>query len=631
MRSVDGTIDTDGMGGAIELSKRSVATRDNISATKIGMAALALAMTWSCGSALGQATPAADSVYINGKIYTADPTDSVRQALAVRDGRIAYVGTDEGAKPYIGPATTVIDLGGRMAMPGLVDGHMHPLAGGQSIEGCSLNYQALTVDQTLAILQACLDKEPDAPADRWLEAGLWFRQALLPAGTDMTAADLDRLKTKRPILLGSSDGHSGLANSRALQLAGITDATASPADGTIIRDAAGRATGMLEDGAQAILRAAIPQPSPEQAAKDGIGYAEAALAAMARQGVTSFLDAAAEDSDLAAFTAVQRQGGLTARGHFAPVIDSSSQESPEKAVARIRDLARQFDQGPLKPEPTITLRNAKMFMDGVIQAPAMTAALTAPYLVNRGTADKPDWAPGDKDGDLYFDLDRTTRLLIGLAEAGIDPHLHTDGDGAVRTGLQAVAAMRQALPGRDIRPAFAHNELVDPPDYARFKDLGVVPVLSFQWGKPAPDTIDTVKDYIGPERFAYLETAGKFQQAGVRIAFGSDWPVDALDEWFALKVGVTRANAPDADARFQGRLGDDPGLTPVQALRTATINAAYELRQDDVTGSLEAGKFADLIVLDRNVLEIPPEDIANVEVLLTVIGGKTVHRADSFR
>lgn len=595
------------------------------------MAALALATAWTAGIAHAQAPAAADTVYFNGRIYTADDRDSVQQALAVKDGRIAYVGTDDEAKRHVGPKTAVVDLGGRMAMPGLIDGHMHPLAGGQVLSGCNLNYEALTVDQTLAVLQACLDKDANAPEDKWLVAELWFRQAMLPAGTDMTAADLDRLKTRRPVALKSSDGHSGVVNSRALQLAGITDATPSPKDGTIVRDAKGRATGMLEDGAQAIVGAVIPTPSPDQAARNGIAYAETALATMARQGVTSFLDAAAEDADLAAFTAVAAKGGLTARAHFAPVIDASSDEAPAAAVARIRDLAGQFDQGTLTPEPTITLRNAKMFMDGVIQAPALTAALTKPYLVNHGTAEKPDWVPGDKDGDLYFNLDRTTQLLIGLAEAGIDPHLHTDGDGAVRTGLMAVEAMRKAVPGRDIRPAFAHNELVDPPDYARFKALGVIPVLSFQWGKPAPDTIDTVKDYIGPERFLYLETAGKFQQAGVRIAFGSDWPVDALDEWFAFKVGVTRANAPDVDARFKGRLGDDPGLTPVQALRTATINAAYELHQDDVTGSLEPGKFADLIVLDRNVLEIPPEDIANVQVLMTVVGGRTVYRAEAFR
>jgi predicted amidohydrolase YtcJ len=149
-------------------------------------------------------------------------------------------------------------------------------------------------------------------------------------------------------------------------------------------------------------------------------------------------------------------------------------------------------------------------------------------------------------------------------------------------------------------------------------------VLSMQWEKPAGDTMG-LRDYMGPERMKILEPAGLLAAAGARIAFGSDWPVDALDEWFALKVGVTRTNKPAAADEYPGKLGDDPGLSPVAVLRAATINAAHELHADDVTGSLEVGKFADLIVLDRNPLVIPAEDIAHVQVLETMVGGDVVH------
>ena len=150
-------------------------------------------------------------------------------------------------------------------------------------------------------------------------------------------------------------------------------------------------------------------------------------------------------------------------------------------------------------------------------------------------------------------------------------------------------------------------------------------MLSFQWEKPAGDTLG-LRNYFGPARMKILEPAGLLAAAGARIAYGSDWPVDKLDEWFALKVSVTRTNSPDAPAEYRGRLGDDPGLSPQAVLRAITINAAYELHQDDITGSLEVGKFADLIVLDRNPLKIPGEEIANTQVLETVVGGNVIYQ-----
>jgi predicted amidohydrolase YtcJ len=216
-----------------------------------------------------------------------------------------------------------------------------------------------------------------------------------------------------------------------------------------------------------------------------------------------------------------------------------------------------------------------------------------------------------------------------LGRAGIDPHMHADGDGAVHAGLDGIAALRKALPGADIRPAIAHDEIVDPKDFPRFQQLNAIPVLSMQWEKPAGDTLG-LNNYFGPARMKIIEPAGFLAAAGARVAFGSDWPVDKLDEWFALKVGVTRTNAPDAPAEFKGRLGEDPGLSREQVLLAATINAAYELHQDDVSGSLAVGKFADLVVLDRNPLKVPAEEIAKTQVLETVVGGQVVYKATNW-
>jgi hypothetical protein len=249
-----------------------------------------------------------------------------------------------------------------------------------------------------------------------------------------------------------------------------------------------------------------------------------------------------------------------------------------------------------------------------------------PYRRNAGTPENPDWVSGTSLGPpVYFPAKVLETALIALGRAGIDPHLHADGDGAVRAALDGIAALRSALPAADIRPAIAHDEIVASADLARFKALNATPVLSLQWGKPAGDTLG-LKDYFGPERMKRLEPSGLLAAANARIAFGSDWPVDALDEWFALKVGVTRTNAPDAPAEYRGRLGDDPGLSREAVLRAATINAAYELHQDEVTGSLEVGKLADFIVLDRNPLTVPAENIAKTKVLQTVVGGDVVYQ-----
>jgi len=563
----------------------------------------------------------ADRVYRNGTVFTADAKGSIAQAIAIREGRIVYVGSNEGVAPFIGPSTKVTNLEGRFVMPGLVDGHMHPLEAGLKLEKCSLNYEPLTVPQFQQRIQACLEQTRNQEPDAWLEVVSWFQESMRPAGVKTSRSTLDVLKTSRPIIVRSSFGHTVLANSRALALAKIVKATPDPVGGKIWHDADGNPTGLLEDAAFAVYSDLLPKPTAEE----NIAAAKAAQQAMNRQGVTSFLDAAAPLESMAAFTAVQAAGALTVRAHFAPIIEPTEATDPERAVATVVGYTKQYDQGGLQAKPGITVRNAKLFLDGVIAAPALTGAVLEPYRTNAGTPENPRWISGQNRGPaVYFPPKPLAEILVRLGRAGIDPHLHADGDAAVRAALDGVEAMRKEVAGADIRPAIAHDEIVSPDDFPRFKTLNTIPVLSFQWEKPAGDTMG-LTDYFGPARMKILEPAGLLAAAGARIAFGSDWPVDALDEWFALKVGVTRSNAPNASPEFRGRLGEDPGLTRDAVLRAATIDAAYELHEDDVTGSLETGKFADMIVLDRNLLSIPAEDIANVKVLETVVGGRTVY------
>jgi predicted amidohydrolase YtcJ len=574
------------------------------------------------------AEPPADMVYRNSFVYTVDEKDSVRQALAVRAGRIVYVGDNAGAKTLIGKTTKVIDLHGRMLMPGLIDGHMHPQSGGSRLLNCSLNYEPLTVPQFQARIQACLDRDKRKDPDRWLVVVNWFQQGMRPDGVETTAATLDALKTARPVIVRSSFGHSAQLNSRAIALAGIKRDTSNPPGGKIIRDANGEATGLLEDAAQDIAMNLLPPLT----VSENLAASSAALMAMRRQGITSFLDAYTDPETMSAFATLHRKGKLTARAHFAVLIDLDKGATPHSAVAELMKQQQQFDQGPTVASPSMQVRHAKLFMDGVIAAPAFTGAMLEHYLVNKGTPGKPDWQPGSSNGPAsYFSMDALKTTLGELAKVHIDPHIHTDGDRAVREALDAIDSLRATQAGKDVRPVLAHDEIVAPADYPRFASLDVTPVLSFQWAKPAPDTVGALKDYLGPARYATVEPQALLLGAGARVAYGSDWPVDPLDIWSALKVGVTRTAAPDAGKEYAGRLTSQPGMPRAAVLRAITMNAAYTLRQETTTGSLEVGKLADLIVLDRNFFNVPDEDIANIKVLQTVVGGRIVYQAKGMR
>jgi predicted amidohydrolase YtcJ len=571
--------------------------------------------------------PPVETLYVNGYVYTADSRDSVQEALLVRDGRIVFVGSTSEARKAAGEEARVVDLMQHMLMPGLVDGHMHPLDGGATLLKCNLNYERLTVAQLQSRVQACLDATRAAEPDQWLQVVNWFREAMIPNGVATSRTTLDALKTRRPIFVMSSFVHTALVNTRALKLANITAATPDPLGGRIDHEPSGAPSGILEDAAYEKVLAAIPQPTAAEDAK----AAAAALAAMRGQGVTTFLDAAATPRTLAAFAAAQRQQGLTARAHFAVLITPEEGREPQRAVEAAQALARRYDHGEAHALPGITVRNIKLFMDGVITAPACTGAMLNPYFANVGTAEAPRWVPGKNRGpEVYFPAAVLHPLLIAAARAGLEPHMHADGDRAVHEALDGVAALRGEFPGSAIRAAIAHDEIVDPNDFGRYQRLEAIPVLSFQWEKPAPDTIDGAQDYLGPERFRYMEPAGYLAAAGARIAYGSDWPVDALNEWFAIKVAITREGDPAAGAKYAGRLSTDPGLTLPVALHAITTGSAYELHAERDVGSLEVGKLADFIVLDRNVFKIPPREVADVQVLLTVVGGKAVRAAAPF-
>ncbi|WP_223529034.1 amidohydrolase [Pseudomonas sp. GL-R-19] len=570
------------------------------------------------------ATPA-DTVMRNGYVYTVDGQNSVQQAIAISGGRIVYVGSDAGVDGYIGKQTQLIDLAGRMLMPGFVDAHMHPGDGGRAMTLCDLKYQTLTRAQFQASIQACLDADKDKGPDVWLEVGSWDRIGMTGLDGDADKSTLDALNTKRPIQVRSTDFHTVLTNSRGLELAGINKNTADPEDGKYRRDSAGNPNGICEDGAAESLATVVPAATDAEK----LNQVRAALDAMRQQGITSFFDALSGPENGKAFTRLQQSGELTARALLAIKLDpAAAAADPVKTIAEAKALASTYDQGDVKVAPGVNMRHVKLFMDGIINAPADTGAMLTPYLHNSGTDKAPKWTPGQNLGELYFPPQVLNPLLLQAVKAGFDPHLHATGERAVRDALDSVAYVRKELPGTDFRPAIAHAESVDPADYSRFKALDVTATMSFQWAQQAPSTVDGTRDHLGAARFARMEPSGSIAHAGGRVAFGSDWPVDPLDEFLALKVGVTRSGDPtnphSYGPKYAGRLNTDPALSRAEALRSITLSSASQLKLDAVLGSVEVGKFADLIVLDKNFMQVPEEELGRNDVLLTLVGGKVV-------
>ncbi len=584
--------------------------------------AIAATTTFS-GMALA-ATPA-DTVMRNGYVYTVDGQNSVQQAIAISGGKIVYVGSDAGVDGYIGKQTQLIDLAGRMLMPGFVDAHMHPGDGGRAMTLCDLKYQTMTRAQFQASIQACLDAEKDKGPDVWLEVGSWDRMGMTGLDGDADKSTLDALKTKRPIQVRSTDFHTVLTNSRGLELAGINKNTPDPEDGKYRRDSAGNPNGICEDGAAESLAAVVPPATDAEK----LNQTRAALDAMRQQGITSFFDALSGPESGKAFTTLQKSGELTARALLAIKLDpAAAAADPVKTIAEAKALASTYDQGDVHVAPGVSMRHVKLFMDGIINAPADTGALLTPYLHNSGTDKAPQWTPGKNLGELYFPPQVLNPLVLQAVKAGLDPHLHATGERAVRDALDSVAYVRKELPGTDFRPAIAHAESVDPADYPRFKALDVTATMSFQWAQQAPSTVDGTSDHLGAERFERMEPSGSIARAGGRVAFGSDWPVDPLDEFLALKVGVTRSGDPtnphSYGPKYAGRLNSDPAMSRAEVLRSITLNAAQQLKLEAVLGSVEVGKFADLIVLDKNFMQVPEEALGRNDVLLTLVGGKVV-------
>ena len=538
----------------------------------------------------------ADLVFKNGAVYTVDAERSWAEAVAIADGKIIYVGANAEVEQHVGNNTAVIDLQGKMLLPGFHDSHVHPVSGGIELGQCDLN-GLTTQGEIFEKIRRYAADNPDKP---WITGGGWD----LPIFPDAnpSKAQLDALVPDRPAFLSAADGHSGWANSRALAIAELTAATPDPEEGRIERDPqTGEPTGTLRESAMDL----VSQHIPELTEADYVAGLRRGLAMANRFGITSLQEASASERILKAYAELDRRGELTARVITAQYVD------PKQGVAQVAILAakRTKYQGQ-----RLRATAAKIFADGVIES--HTAALLESYL------DRPDYR-----GLPNLQPEQFNRIATALDSAGFQIHIHAIGDRGIRMALDALAAAQQHNGQRDARHHIAHIQLFNPADIPRFKELGVIANFQALWAYPDLYITELTEPKLGPERSRWLYPIASLVKRGATVVGGSDWSVSSMNPLDAIQVAVTRRALGDTTTP----VWIPEELVDLETMLAAyTINGAFVNQQETTTGSIEVGKAADLIVLDQNLFEIPASGIYKARVLLTLLDGKEVFRAEDF-
>ena len=550
------------------------------------------------------ANGSADLVFVNGAVYTVDAARRWAQAVAVKDGRVAAVGTEGDVDDLVGSTTEVIDLRGRMLLPGFQDAHVHPPASGVDMLQCDL-HDLWGLDAYRDRIHEYAETHPDV---EWILGGGWAMD-VFPGGTP-TKDVLDEIVPDRPVYLPNRDGHSGWVNSKALKIAGITRDTPDPRDGRIERDELGEPSGTLHEGAQSLVADHAPEPTTEEW-EQGLVAAQSYLHSL---GITAWQDAIVGGSypTLDAYLAVAGRGELTARVVGALWWDRHG------GLEQIPELMEQRGRGPVgRFAPT----SIKIMVDGVCEN--FTAAVLDPYLDAHGH-------PTDNRGISFVDPELMKEAVTRLDAEGFQVHFHALAERAVREALDAVEAARVANGSNDHRHHLAHIQIVHPDDIPRFRELGAVANAQALWAAHESQMDDLTIPFLGEPRWTWQYPFGSLVRAGAVLAMGSDWSVSSPDPLEEMHVAVNRVMPEDYPYKVESRevFLPDERIDLATAIAGFTIGSAYVNHLDEVTGSIEVGKYADLAVVDRNLFAHPPQEIADAKVVLTLVEGERVFAAD---
>ena len=562
--------------------------------------ALAALLVSACSGDRAEPPAPADLVLVNGRFYTMAPDSPWAAAIAIRDGRYQYVGDPSGVDAYRGSDTRVIDLEGRMAMPGINETHAHSWQGGyKELYECSFPFSA-TPDDIAAIVGDCVASSPDA---EWITGGQWTSDFFIDNDIGSPKLWLDAISGDKAIYFEDDATHNAWVNSRALAIAGIDRDMPDPPGGTWVRDDNGEPNGLVLETAKPIIESFIPELTHEQ----NIASIAKAVELANSFGLTGINEARTPPRVAAAYKALDRQGGLTAHAIIHMQTPRGQRDAPFD-IGKLLEVARANES------EHVHTGFAKFFLDGVPTA-SRTGLMIDPYLTS-------DEFPEETRGHSLIPAAVLAEDLVNLDAAGITVKMHAAGDGAVRIALDAVEAARRANGRSGLRHEIAHAGYIHPDDLPRFAALNVTADLSPYLWFPRP-IIDSIVGAVG-ERAHYYWPIRELLDSGANLAIGSDWPsvAESMNPWPAIEAMVTRRN-PYTDAAEA--LWPEQAISLDEALAIFTMGGALAYRLDDVTGSMEPGKSADFIVLDQNLFDAPVESISETRVLQTYFEGELVH------
>ena len=545
-----------------------------------------------------------DRIFINGKIWTADDKHPSAEAMAVSGERIVAVGSTQEIRVLAGPDTAVIDLKGRLVVPGFQDSHLH-------FPGMSVNDVDLHGVETLQEFQHRLaDFAKAHPKLPWITGHGWGYSAFPNQTVDKKY--IDAVISDRPVYVSERDGHMGLANSKAIQIAGVTSATPDPPNGHIMKDASGQPTGEFKEAAQQLISSHIPPESMDDRYQALLQHMDEAAAA----GLTAVQDAFTSLSSFPIYERAASAGALKLRFRFAPGILPNEEGAPRNhkltTALTEADLKRYRELKETYTGPLLKFGSIKGVLDGTVDA--RTAAMFEPYV-------------GGGTGIPFWEQDDLNKTVALYDKEGFQVLLHAIGDKAINMALDAFEYAEKTNGTSGRRHRVEHAEVPLLSDLPRFKQLGVIASTQAMFANPDATVLDNFAVLLGPARASHADSFKIFDDAGITQAFGSDWGVFSFAPLPAIYCVVTRMTPEGVPA---GGWYPEGRISVEAALRHFTRDGAYASFDEDVRGTLTVGKLADLVVLSKDILTVPPAEIFKTKVLLTVMGGKDTYRDTEF-
>ncbi|MGA9545288.1 MAG: amidohydrolase [Candidatus Sulfotelmatobacter sp.] len=550
------------------------------------------------GSSIWGQENSGERIFFDAKVFTGDPQNPYAEAVAIRGGKILAVGNLAEVLKSVSAKAERTDLKGKSLFPGFIDSHSHSIDGGLSLISADASDKVETLDQLAPFVAEARKTGKGMRGDVLEILGLplefWSHPDVLNAEFSTGAYE------KQSVLLRGMDGHTAWANREMLQRAGITadflQKLSVEARGYYGVDKDGRPNGFLVDAGMEKIEPLLPEFTADQLLAAG----RAAVEYNHSLGITAWLDPLASDYVLRAYKMLADRGELNSEVVAFPQVFA---KDPVAELAGVQKTRAAY-----KDVPHLHVTGIKVFADGVVEFPSQTAHLSKPY---RNTG---------RNGDLLFDPKKFAELCVAADKQGLIIHVHAIGDGAVTAALDGIAAARRANGNSGLPHTITHEQFVQPEDFPRFRELGVVSALQLFWAEASPDTIEILKPYLDPEIYEWQYPARSILDSGGIISGASDWPVSTANVFRAIYQAETRRGS-------EGVLDASQDMPREAMFYAYTRNSARAMNMEGSIGTIAAGKRADLVLLDRDVLTVSPEEMRDTKVLWTMVAGKTVYRA----